>query len=346
MSEEIIEAPAEAPIPAEVTNISAEDYAVQRMERNQEQPKPEAEEAIEEVSESEEVTEESEAESDVLSQFNLDEMSEDQIKELSKVLGSRAVDRFGELTKRAKGAEERLKELEVSISDNPLEPIKEEVENNPFDDISEIEPLREKAKEISDIIEWAEDILFESDDYGPHADVTEVEGKSMTKAEVRSALKNARRSRDTYLPSQLSKIQNQQSATKARAEYGQKAIDEFDWLKEGGDETMKNRFVEIAGSKELQKLYKDSPAIGAKLPYIIAHAVDSMYQRRIITDVKPTGKAPKISPPSSITSSSKSEVSQNRSSKAIKDLGARFKSSGTKDDFITMRTKQLASRLA
>ena len=273
-------------------------------------------------------------------------MSEDQIKELSKVLGSRAVDRFGELTKRAKGAEERLKKLEVSISDNPLEPIKEEVKNNPFDDISEIEPLREKAKEINDIIEWAEDILFESDDYGPHADVTEVEGKSMTKAEVRSALKNARRSRDTYLPSQLSKIQNQNMAKQARAEYGQKAINEFDWLKDGGDETMRSRFVEIAGSKELQKFYKDSPEMGAKLPYIIAHGVNSMYQRRTIKDVKPTGKAPKISPPSSITSSSKSEASPNRSSKAIKDLGARFKSSGTKDDFITMRTKQLASRLA
>ena len=46
MSEEIIEAPAEAIIPAEVTNISAEDYAVQRMKRNQEKPKPKAEEEI------------------------------------------------------------------------------------------------------------------------------------------------------------------------------------------------------------------------------------------------------------------------------------------------------------
>ena len=120
---------------------------------------------------------------DVLSQFNLDEMSEDEIKALSKALGSRAVDRFA--TERAKGAE-RLAELEDSLKDNPLSP--KDVKNNPFS-INDISTLQEKANEINDAIEWAEDILFESDEYGPNAEVAEVEGKSMTKAEVRSALK-------------------------------------------------------------------------------------------------------------------------------------------------------------
>lgn len=344
MSEEIIEAPAEAePNLAEPTNISAEDFAIQRLEKPQ--VEPEAVEPVEgeESEESPESGEEAPAAEtpDVLSQFNLDEMSEGEIKELSKALGSRAVDRFGELTKRAKGAEERLAELEDSLKNNPLSPQKD-IKNNPFDDISDIETLREKANEINDVIEWAEDILFESDEYGPNAEVAEVEGKGMTKAEVRSALKNARKSRDSFLPSQLKKIQTIEHSAKIKSDFGRRAIEEFDWLKDGGDETMRNRFMEIAGNPDLQKFYKDSPKVGAQMPYILAHAVDSMYNRRVIKD---TAKKAKIKPPSPLTTSAKSEKQENRSSKALKDLGARFKSSGTNDDFIQMRTKQLASRL-
>lgn len=345
MSEEIIEAPAEAePNLAVPTNISAEDFAIQRLEQSQvdsEVVEPTEEEESEEVPESGEEAPAAEA-PDVLSQFNLDEMSEDEIKALSKALGSRAVDRFGELTKRAKGAEERLAELEDSLKNNPLSP-KEDVKNNPFSDINDISTLQEKANEINDVIEWAEDILFESDEYGPNAEVAEVEGKSMTKAEVRSALKNARKSRDSFLPSQLKKIQMLEHAAKVKSDFGRKAIEEFDWLKDGGDETMRNRFLEIAGHPDLQKFYKDSPKIGARMPYILAHAADSMYNRKVIKD---TVKKAKINPPSPLTTSAKSEKQESRSSKAIKDLGARFKSSGTNDDFIQMRTKQLASRLA
>ena len=175
MSEEIIEAPAEAePNLAVPTNISAEDFAIQRLEQSQkdsevvepaEVAEPAEEEESEEVPESGEEAPAAEA-PDVLSQFNLDEMSEDEIKALSKALGSRAVDRFGELTRRAKGAEERLAELEDSLKDNPLSP-KEDVKNNPFSDINDISTLQEKANEINDVIEWAEDILLSPTNMDP-----------------------------------------------------------------------------------------------------------------------------------------------------------------------------------
>jgi hypothetical protein len=94
----------------------------------------------------------------------------------------------------------------------------EEVQDNPFDDVKDIKSLQEKAKEISDIIEWAEDVLFESDDYSAHDEVTELDGKKMTKAEVRSALKNARKSRDLYLPDQLKKVQRNETAESLKKE--------------------------------------------------------------------------------------------------------------------------------
>jgi len=52
-----------------------------------------------------------------LSQYNLDEMSEQDLRELSEKLGSRAVARFGELTAKRKQAEEKLAELQKQLSE-------------------------------------------------------------------------------------------------------------------------------------------------------------------------------------------------------------------------------------
>jgi hypothetical protein len=221
----------------------------------------------------------------------------------------------------------------------------EDVQDNPFSDVQDIKSLQEKAKEINDIIEWAEDVLFESDDYSAHDEVTELDGKKMTKAEVRSALKNARKSRDLYLPDQLKKVQRNETAESLKKELGTKALQEFEWLKEEDNETRK-AFLGIAANKDLQKVYKQYPVLGAELPYMLAHAVDSMYARKAVpsTPAKATGK-PKISPPkTSVPSSAMPEQGQRKSSKVLQDLTSRFKKSGNKDDFISLRTKQLARK--
>jgi hypothetical protein len=93
-------------------NMSDADFMKFRLGQPQEEEQPKEE--VEEVAETQEpeveveseeiaeeaVTEEPEVESsdDVLSQLDLDSMSEAELKELSQKFGSRAVARFGELT--------------------------------------------------------------------------------------------------------------------------------------------------------------------------------------------------------------------------------------------------------
>lgn len=356
MSNEVITVDAETEQNS-VGNITAEDFAIQRLGQTQGEPAEDTqevqeEEVLEEAVESEEeVIQETENEpseeetEDVLSQYNLDDLSEDELKDLAEKLGSRAVARFGELTAKRKAAEEELEKVKQSLQQDPLKRETEEVQDNPFDDVKDIKSLQEKAKEISDIIEWAEDVLFESDDYSAHDEVTELDGKKMTKAEVRSALKNARKSRDLYLPDQLKKVQRNKTAESLKKELGSKALKEFEWLKEEDNDTRK-AFLSIAANKDLQKVYKQYPVLGAELPYMLAHAVDSMYARKTVpsTATRKAGK-PKINPPkSSVPSSAMPEQGQRKSSKVLKDLSSRFKQSGNKDDFISLRTKQLAKK--
>ena len=356
MSNEVISVDSESEQNS-VGNITAEEFALQRLERLQgEQPEDtqevQEEEVLEEAVESEEeVIQETEIESseeeteDVLSQYNLDDLSEDELKDLAEKLGSRAVARFGELTAKRKAAEEELDRVKQSLQQDPLKQEMENVKDNPFDDVQDIKSLQEKAKEISDIIEWAEDVLFESDDYSAHDDVTELDGKKMTKVEVRSALKNARKSRDLYLPDQLKKVQKAENANTLKRELGAKALKELEWLNKEDDETRK-AFFSIAANKDLQSVYKEYPVLGAELPYIIAHGVDNIYARKTVpsTSAK-SGAKPKINPPKgSVPSSAMPEQGQRKSSKVLKDLSSRFKKSGNKDDFISLRTKQLARK--
>lgn len=356
MSNEVISVDSESEQNS-VGNITAEEFALQRLERLQgEQPEDtqevQEEEVLEEAVESEEeVIQETENESseeeteDVLSQYNLDDLSEDELKDLAEKLGSRAVARFGELTAKRKAAEEELDRVKQSLQQDPLKQEMEDVKDNPFDDVQDIKSLQEKAKEISDIIEWAEDVLFESDDYSAHDDVTELDGKKMTKAEVRSALKNARKSRDLYLPDQLKKVQKAENANTLKRELGAKALKELEWLNKEDDETRK-AFFSIAANKDLQSVYKEYPVLGAELPYIIAHGVDNIYARKTVpsTSAK-SGTKPKINPPKgSVPSSAMPEQGQRKSSKVLKDLSSRFKKSGNKDDFISLRTKQLSRK--
>jgi len=356
MSNEVISVDSESEQKS-VGNITAQEFALQRLEQIQgdqteNNQEVQEEEVLEESVESEEETiqetgsEPSEEETEnVLSQYNLDDLSEDEIKDLAEKLGSRAVARFGELTAKRKAAEEELDRVKQSLKQDPLKQETEDVQDNPFNDVRDIKSLQEKAKEINDIIEWSEDVLFESDDYSAHDDVTELDGKKMTKAEVRSALKNARKSRDLYLPDQLKQLQKADNANTLKKELGEKALKEFEWLNKEDNETRK-AFFSIAAIKDLQSVYKKYPVLGAELPYIIAHGVDNIYARKTIpgTPAK-SGTKPKINPPkSSSPSSAMPEQGQRKSSKVLKDLSSRFKKSGNKDDFISLRTKQLSRK--
>lgn len=346
---------------AEKTNISAEDFAIQRL--GQPAPEPEEEETLEveeEVAdeiateeeegyeESDESTDneepKSKSEEQVLSQIDLDEMSEEELRELADKLGSRAVARFGELTAKRKAAEEKLQQIEAKLSaeqSNPLQP-KKEVKNNPFNSVDTLEDLQSKATDASNVIEWAEDIMFNADGYEADDVVTEVEGKEMTKADVRNALLQARKARDKFLPARLEEIQKVEQSKQMQEHLSAQAKAELPWMT-GDDNDIRREYEAIMKDPRVDTLMTNLPAdVKAQMPYLLAHAANSIYGRK---EVKNGKSNVRLNPSSTSTpSAAGSEKQVSRTNKSIKNLSTQFRQSGQKDDFITLRTLQLKNR--
>ena len=360
MSNEITEGAAEpsTQTTAPQSNMSAADFVNRRLGKLNEATQEETPivEATDEVTEEAEVesteaeineeivaeqTEEPEGSTDVLSQLDLDEMSEDDLRELSEKLGSRAVARFGELTAKRKAAEAKLKEMEAQLqNNNPLET--QEVADNPYASVDTLEGLQEKAKEVTNVIEWAEETLFNADGYGPEDVVTEVEGKELTKSDVRKSLLNARKARDKFLPAQLKSVQRVAQSKQLKEAFDAQASTELNWL-QGEDNDVRKSYEAMIGDPRFNSLReKADPEVAAQLNYLIAHAANSIYGRK---PVKEAPKSATLTPPkAAITAGASSDKGVNKSVKALKDLNQRFRHSGNKSDFITLRTQQLKNR--
>ena len=353
-------------IPVDNTNISVTDFANRRLgemksqQTAEEESQPVAEEPTEETPE--EVTEETEetqetpeaeegepevesTSEDVLSQIDLDNASEEELRELADKLGSKAVARFGELTARRKAAEEKLAKLEASLQQqNPLES-KKKIENNPFGNLDSIESLQSKAEEIEQIVNWAEDILFEGADYAADDVITEIEGKQMTKAQVRKSLLQARKAQKTFLPDQLSKIQARETAQNMEVAFKQRAKEELSWL-DGEDNDVRKQYEATVKDARFQKMKeivaKEAPDVAGQLDYWFAHAANSIYGRKPVVESKPSMK---LTPPKGgTTSNANAATSPSRTAKALKELQSQFQKSGNPRDFAALRKLQMASR--
>jgi hypothetical protein len=358
MSEEIttpIEGGVET-VPTEQSNMSASDFVNRRLGNSEvvenaeqaEAPKeefPVVEEASNEVNETveksntEELTEEQVSE-EALSQFNLDEMSEEDLKEISEKLGSRAVARFGALTARRKEAEERVKAMEAKMQE--MQSQKAEVpvvKNNPLDKITDPKKLQDQAKTARNVVEWAEDILFEKGDYGIDETVATVKGKDLTKADVRKSLKHSQNILKKYIPAQMHKLKKVNESKVVRKQLIDKARKELPWVGDKENELHK-KYVAMYNDPRLKPLLNNAD-LGAQMPYILAHATQSIYGRKPITE---SGKSPKLTPPKGGPTASRSEKTETVSAKKMNNLSQQYKSNGTISDFITLRTQQLKNK--
>ena len=305
----------------------------------------ETEEIVDDVDESSaEETEESESSENVLSHIDLDEMSEEDLRELGKKLGSKAVERFGKLTAQRKAAEEELSKLRASLAEADNDPLKgtQEVKNNPYGNIDSLEGIQAKADEVNGIIEWAEDVLFNADGYGPEDVVTEVEGQELTKADVRKSLLNARKSRDKFLPAQLKTLQSKQQGKQLKEAFTAKATEELGWM-QGEDNDTRKQYEAMIGDPRFSKLEEALPPdLSAQLPYIMAHAANSIYGRR---EIKEPAKSARLNPPKQPTGAgAQAERKASPQVKKLKDIRQRFSASGNKSDFVTLRTLQMQNR--
>jgi hypothetical protein len=351
----------------EINNTSVEQFTQRRVGLLDPEPSSETEEpkdssegeeetatlAEESNEEAAEEAVEEEPQGDVLSQLDINNLSEDELRELSEKLGSRAVARFGEMTAARKAAEEKAAQLEQMLHQKDQDLLKREVQNNPFSDLDTLEKLQDKSDEIDNTIEWAEEVLFESDDYSADDVVTEVDGKELTKKEIRKALLNARKAQKEYIPDQLSKLKIRSSGRQLQQQYDSKARTELDWLGEK-DNPIKEKFFNTLRDPQYNKmkeiLDKELPQVSGQLEYMFAHAANSIYGRKLISETEPkatkaTGKSPSLTPTKTgSTSAAKSEKPTNKTSVAIKDLQERFAKSGSASDFAALRKLQMQNR--
>lgn len=301
-------------------------------------PEPEATEPTEQPKEPEqEVTESnSQEEARVLSKdVEMENMSEAELKELASKLGSKAVARFGELTAKRRIAEEQLAQLQAEIARREEGPLEAKVENNPYATVATPEELQTKFTEVNEVIDWAEDLLDKSEDLAGDDVVANVNGKEYTKRDVKDAARKARKARDTYLPAQHKEIKLAQDRTVLRQVLVDRSKTELPWM-QGEDNDIRKQYEAMMSDERLKGLEKSLPDLAPQIPYLLAHAANSLYARRSVD--KPSVK---LSPNSPIINQSADSLKpEARQSKALKDLSERFGKSSSYKDFAKLRALQ------
>jgi len=281
---------------------------------------------------------------DVPSQIDLSELSDEDIAELAQKGKSGLLKRIAELTAKRKMAEEKAAQLESFLAQQQnkkaLEP---KVENNPYSALTSLEDLSKKSQEVNDVIEWAEDVLDRSEHLGFEDVAAEVDGRSLTKAQVKESLRHARRARDKFLPAQKNEIDAAQQRKNLRSAFEQQALKELEWLSSQEDNDIKRQFAAMMNDPRVKDVEKSMPEMAPQLPYLLAHAANSIYGRKTIPmDSKPS---PKLTPPGTPTGSAVSgDRTPTAGEKNMNEVSKRLATTGSVSDFIALRAAQFSKR--
>lgn len=281
---------------------------------------------------------------DVLSK-DIAELTDEEIAELAQKGKSGLLKRIAELTAKRKMAEEEANRLKQAIAQQQQQLPEPKVENNPYGNIEKIEDLQAKNEEVGGLIEFLEDALFKSEDLSADDPAAQVDGRQLTKAEVRDALRNARRARDKFIPAQFKELQARAERTSLEQAFKAQAAKELPWLQGEDNDTRKN-FEAMVKDPRLQKLKERVPELAPQVDYLIAHAANSMYGRRAVEGgISGAPAKPAINPPATPKPTAAApERADARVDKAMQDVKTRFTQTGSQSDWIALRAAQLAKR--
>lgn len=353
MSNTVVEANAGAEASPVEKKMSEQDWILRRQAAHgapvKEAPKAEEEKPKAEAApEGDEAKPEAEAPAtdDVLSKArsgNLDDLSEEELGQLAKSLGSRAVARFGELTAKRRQAEEEAAQLRAALASKE-KPAAEPIANNPFASLKTSAELEAKAKEIKQSIDVLEEALDGADGLGAEdAVATGPNGEAYTKKQIRERLRLARKARDEYLPDVAQRIVKRERAAAMRVALEADTRKALPWIEDEKDERTQ-RYKAMIGDERLKRIEEVEPEVAAQLPSLLAHSVNSMFARKEIAIESVKTRIPP-SPPSNPTggnaASSKPDAA---TSKQLKELHDRAARTGKTSDWTSLRTQQLSKR--
>ena len=318
---ELTEPPEEAEEPAEYT---AEPTDALTEEINQS-----AEEEVEEEEESSPPAESS----DVLSKFNidLDNLSEEESRDLAKALNASAVKRFGRLTAQKKALLAENAELQAQATEAQAQAqqsqsaeLPEFLKDNALHSVSDAQTLQKEVENLTSLIEWADENIDNEVQYDDDGNeyVAKDGDKVYSKADLRRIKANANKILRKDAP-------RRQAWLKERASADQQALQTFEFL---GDENSDNYklFMQVKESPLYKPMMQYLPNSNFALGLMV-EGLNAVKARQVSKAApKPKPKAPTAS---TEAGTARPKTPQANQAKALQAAKAKFDKSGTMADY-------------
>jgi len=333
-------------------NLSMAEFADQLLKRKEqpEEAQPEPTEEIEEpadetaeptdvLTENTESAEEEQVEedessppaepSDVLSKFNidLDNLSEEESRDLAKALNASAVKRFGRLTAQKKALLAENAELQAQAEQaqqTQSAELPEFLKDNALHNINDAQSLHKEVEQLTALVEWADENLDNEVEYDD--DGNEYVAKDGDKVYSKSDLRRIKGNANKILRKD---VKARQEWIQHRANADQQAKETFEFL---GDENSEDyqQFMQLKSDRSLQPILNYLPNSNFALGLIVEgiKAVKARDAQRAAPTPKP--KAPTAS---TEAGTARPKTPQANAQKALQAAKAKFDRTGSMADY-------------
>ena len=350
LTEEVVSESSENSVNTETKvdgNVSMAEFADQLLRRKQaKEAEPEAtteetDEPAEETAEPTEVAEETTAEDteddtpspqpseDVLSKYNidLDNLSEEESRELAKSLNASAVKRFGRLTAQKKALLAENAELQAQAEQaqqTQANEIPEFLKDNALHNVVDEQALAKEVENLNTLIEWAEDGMENEAQYDDDGNeyVLKDGDKTYTKAELRRIRSNAKKIIRKDAPARQAWIKERQASD-------QQAIQTFQFLGEPESDDYK-LFMQAKSAK----MYKPLVDLLPNSNFVLGLLVEGLnaVKARQGEQAKPAPK-PKAPVASTEAGAARAKTPQAQKTKAVEAAYKKYEESGSMADY-------------
>jgi hypothetical protein len=268
--------------------------------------------------------------SDVLSKFgiDLDNLSEDESRDLAKALNASAVKRFGRLTAQKKALLAENAELQAKAEEAQQAPTSAELpeflKDNAFHSINDAQSLQKEVEQLTTLLDWVDEHIdneVEYDDNGNEYVVKDGD-KAYTKSELRRIKASANKTLRKDAPARHKWIQE-------RTQSDQQAMQTFEFLGDERSDSYK-LFMQVKESPMYKPLVKYLPNSNFALGLMV-EGLNAVKERQG-QKAKPAAK-PKAPMASTEAGTSRPKTPQANKTKALQAAKAKFDRSGSMTDY-------------
>jgi hypothetical protein len=268
--------------------------------------------------------------SDVLSKFNidLDNLSEDESRDLAKALNASAVKRFGRLTAQKKALLAENAELQAKAEEAQQAPASTELpeflKDNAFHNINDAQSLQKEVEQLTTLLEWVDENIdneVEYDDSGNEYVVKDGD-TTYTKSELRRIKASASKTLRKDAPARHEWL-------KERTQYDKEAMETFEFLGDADSDDYK-LFMKVKSTPRYATMEKHLPNFNHLLGLMVEGS--KVVKARQGQKAKPAAK-PKAPMASTEAGTARPKTPQANKTKALQAAKAKFDKSGSMTDY-------------